>query len=240
MAKIFRSLWTFEISSTWFLTGNCKILEERIANSKSIRQHFRVCSCTILLSANDITTGLEIVIRLMNLNQASHSAKFNRYPSHVVPIKNIIFVFRQPTRTNNVCENFHLYAKASECRALARILDEDLLNAMPEMMTGVALYWYRQSRKHWRTWKDFLEAAWRRCYGVDRRFQQRLIKKSLAWLHVLFVDNSKQTGRAVGREETTRFPPSKHASRVAANGPQKRVFERWRTCWIDAWHRSFT
>ena len=64
--------------------------------------------------------------------------------------------------------------RVDECRTLAHIPDEDLLNAMTELMSGVALYWCRQSRVNWHTWSDFCVAA-RRCYGLDSKFQQRLV-----------------------------------------------------------------
>lgn len=64
--------------------------------------------------------------------------------------------------------------RVDECRKLAHINDEDLLNSMTELMSGVALHWCRQSRKNWHNWDDFCKAA-RRFYGVDRRFQQKLI-----------------------------------------------------------------
>ena len=62
--------------------------------------------------------------------------------------------------------------RLSECRALAPyITDEDLLNAMTELMSGVACHWCRQERQKWQSWQDFCEEA-RRCYGVDNRFQR--------------------------------------------------------------------
>ena len=69
--------------------------------------------------------------------------------------------------------------RVNECRSLAHIADEDLLNAMSELTSGVARHWCRQARKNWRTWEDFCAAA-RRCYGVDKRFQQRLVSEAHA------------------------------------------------------------
>ena len=68
--------------------------------------------------------------------------------------------------------------RVSECRALTPyITDEDLLNAMTELMSGVARHWCRQERQKWQSWQDFCEDA-RRCYGVDKRFQRRLRKEA--------------------------------------------------------------
>ena len=68
--------------------------------------------------------------------------------------------------------------RVSECRALAPdITDEDLLNAMTELTSGVAHPWCRQGRQKWQSWQDFYEDA-RRCYGVDKRFQRPLRKKA--------------------------------------------------------------
>ena len=69
--------------------------------------------------------------------------------------------------------------RVEECRRLAYISDEDLLNAMTELMTGPALCWCRQLRSSWRTWNDFYEAA-RRNYGVDRDVQIRLLAEAQA------------------------------------------------------------
>ena len=63
--------------------------------------------------------------------------------------------------------------RVAECRRLTPLTDEDMLDALTELLQGVALQWYRQSRKNWLTWQDFCEAA-RSCFGVDRRFQARL------------------------------------------------------------------
>ena len=56
-------------------------------------------------------------------------------------------------------------------------MDEDLLNAMTELTSGVARHWCRQERQKWQSWQDFCEDA-RRCYGVDKRFQRRLRKEA--------------------------------------------------------------
>ena len=64
------------------------------------------------LPANKITEGIGIVSNLMNLNRVPHTDRFSRYFHRMwLPITDVISVFDQPTRTNNVCENFHLYAK---------------------------------------------------------------------------------------------------------------------------------
>ena len=68
--------------------------------------------------------------------------------------------------------------RVSECRALVPyITDEDLLNAMTELTSGVAHHWCRQECQKWQSWQDFCEDA-RRCYGVDKRFQRRLRKEA--------------------------------------------------------------
>ncbi|KAL7295103.1 hypothetical protein TKK_0011571 [Trichogramma kaykai] len=63
--------------------------------------------------------------------------------------------------------------RVGECRRLARLSDEDLLDSITELLTGQARLWCRQERSQWTTWKDFCTAA-RRCYGIDRRYQQKL------------------------------------------------------------------
>ena len=69
--------------------------------------------------------------------------------------------------------------RVEECRRLAHISDADLLNALSELLSGVALHWCRHSRVGWNTWADFCRAA-RRCYGVEQNFQQRLIAEAQA------------------------------------------------------------
>ncbi|CAB0034823.1 unnamed protein product [Trichogramma brassicae] len=63
--------------------------------------------------------------------------------------------------------------RVDECRRLARLSDEDLLNSITELLTGQARLWCRQERSQWKRWEDFCIAA-RRCYGIDRRYQQKL------------------------------------------------------------------
>ncbi|CAB0042486.1 unnamed protein product [Trichogramma brassicae] len=63
--------------------------------------------------------------------------------------------------------------RVDECRRLARLSDEDLLNSITELLTGQARLWCRQERSQWKKWEDFCIAA-RRCYGIDRRYQQKL------------------------------------------------------------------
>ncbi|CAB0037100.1 unnamed protein product [Trichogramma brassicae] len=63
--------------------------------------------------------------------------------------------------------------RVDECRRLARLSDEDLLNSITELLTGQARLWCRQERLQWNRWEDFCIAA-RRCYGIDRRYQQKL------------------------------------------------------------------
>ena len=67
--------------------------------------------------------------------------------------------------------------RIAECRRLTPLTDDDMLNAMTELLDGVALHWYRLSRKDWQTWEQFCQAA-RSCYGVDRRFQAELISEA--------------------------------------------------------------
>ena len=69
--------------------------------------------------------------------------------------------------------------RVEECRRLAHISDADLLNALSELLSGVALHWCRHSRTEWSTWADFCKAA-RRCYGVEQNFQQRLMAEAQA------------------------------------------------------------
>ena len=58
--------------------------------------------------------------------------------------------------------------RVEEWQAIAHLADEDLLNAMTELFSGVALHRCRQERKNLHTWDDFC-AAVRSCYDVDRR-----------------------------------------------------------------------
>lgn len=67
--------------------------------------------------------------------------------------------------------------RVQECRLISNITDEELLLAIPHLMRGIALQWCRLSQPEWRTWKDFCKDA-RRCYGVDRNFQQRLMAEA--------------------------------------------------------------
>ncbi|CAB0036825.1 unnamed protein product [Trichogramma brassicae] len=63
--------------------------------------------------------------------------------------------------------------RVDACRRLARLSDEDLLNSITELLTGQARLWCRQERSQWTKWDDFCIAV-RRCYGIDRRYQQKL------------------------------------------------------------------
>uniref|UniRef100_A0ABD2WB57 CCHC-type domain-containing protein n=1 Tax=Trichogramma kaykai TaxID=54128 RepID=A0ABD2WB57_9HYME len=64
-----------------------------------------------------------------------------------------------------------------ECRRLTQLTDNDLLNSMSELLTGSARLWARQTQHEWTSWQEFCSAA-RACFGVDRKFQQALIKEA--------------------------------------------------------------
>ncbi|KAL7295003.1 hypothetical protein TKK_0011606 [Trichogramma kaykai] len=67
--------------------------------------------------------------------------------------------------------------RVHECRRLTQLTDNDLLNAMSELLTGSARLWARQTQQEWTSWQEFCSAA-RACFGVDRKFQQALIKEA--------------------------------------------------------------
>ena len=67
--------------------------------------------------------------------------------------------------------------RVNERNNLACLPEQDLLNAMSEMLTGVALQWFRRSRHKLATWKQFCEAA-RSQFGVHRRYQSRIIREA--------------------------------------------------------------
>uniref|UniRef100_A0ABD2VSA8 CCHC-type domain-containing protein n=1 Tax=Trichogramma kaykai TaxID=54128 RepID=A0ABD2VSA8_9HYME len=67
--------------------------------------------------------------------------------------------------------------RVHECRRLTQLTDNDLLNAMSELLTGSARLWARQTQHEWTSWQEFCSAA-RACFGVDRKFQQALIKEA--------------------------------------------------------------
>ncbi|CAB0039127.1 unnamed protein product [Trichogramma brassicae] len=67
--------------------------------------------------------------------------------------------------------------RVRECRRLTQLTDNDLLNAMSELLTGSARLWARQTQQEWTSWQHFCNEA-RACFGVDRRFQQALIKEA--------------------------------------------------------------
>ncbi|KAL7306219.1 hypothetical protein TKK_0001659 [Trichogramma kaykai] len=67
--------------------------------------------------------------------------------------------------------------RVHECRRLTQLTDNDLLNAMSELLTGSARLWARQTQHEWTSWQEFCSAA-RACFGVDRKFQQVLIKEA--------------------------------------------------------------
>lgn len=67
--------------------------------------------------------------------------------------------------------------RIEECNRLYNVPEPDLLNGMSEMLTEVALQWYRQFKDSITTWAQFCEAA-RAQFGVDRRFQSRIIREA--------------------------------------------------------------
>ena len=67
--------------------------------------------------------------------------------------------------------------RVDECRALARLSEEEMLSSLSELFTGVAAMWYRNSKATWTTWEGFRE-EFRYWYGPHRGYQERLLEEA--------------------------------------------------------------
>jgi len=67
--------------------------------------------------------------------------------------------------------------RINERNNLACLPEQDLLNAITETLTGVALQWFRRKKHEFATWNQFCEAA-RAQFGVHRRYQSRIIREA--------------------------------------------------------------
>ena len=67
--------------------------------------------------------------------------------------------------------------RVEECRALARLSEEEMLSSLSELFTGVAAIWYRNSKATWTTWEGFRE-EFRYWYGPHSGYQERLLEEA--------------------------------------------------------------
>ncbi|KAL7288298.1 hypothetical protein TKK_0017636 [Trichogramma kaykai] len=63
--------------------------------------------------------------------------------------------------------------RVKECTQSARLSEMDVLGSMPELLSGIALRWYRNNKNECKTWAQFCTEA-RRYFGVTQYFQERL------------------------------------------------------------------
>ncbi|CAB0036931.1 unnamed protein product [Trichogramma brassicae] len=63
--------------------------------------------------------------------------------------------------------------RVKECTQSARLSEMDVLGSMPELLSGIALRWYRNNKNKCQTWAQFCTEA-RRYFGVTQYFQERL------------------------------------------------------------------
>lgn len=99
----------------------------------------------------------------------------NVEPVHYAPPHDIGGIVRRwnlkfSGATGQSAEEF--LARLADWRDLSPISDEDLLRAIPVLLSGIALHWCRLYRSEWRTWDDFCN-AFRQRFG-DVSFQRRL------------------------------------------------------------------
>lgn len=52
---------------------------------------------------------------------------------------------------------FTFLERIAECRGASDISDEEMLTALPEILKGTALLWFRNNKYRWRNWDMFLE-----------------------------------------------------------------------------------
>ncbi|XP_029163431.1 uncharacterized protein LOC114934886 [Nylanderia fulva] len=62
------------------------------------------------------------------------------------------------------CDAEAFLLRIEEGRALFTATDADVFKCIPFFLNGTALYWYRNERGRWRTWKEF-ETSWRARFG---------------------------------------------------------------------------
>ena len=69
--------------------------------------------------------------------------------------------------------------KVEVCRRSTSLSEEEVFQALPELLRGVAAMWLQVEKHRWNTWSDFCSAA-RRWYGNGRGYQQRLLAEATA------------------------------------------------------------
>lgn len=95
------------------------------------------------------------------------------YVSNVVlDARQIIRDWKLSFSGGDVLQAEEILKRIQEMRRNTIVSDNDLLGALPDLLTDVALKWHRQERDAWTTWGEF-EAAFREQYG-DEEFQDNL------------------------------------------------------------------
>ena len=79
--------------------------------------------------------------------------------------------------------------KVEACRGSTSLTEEEVFQALPKLLKGVAAMRFQVEKHRWSTWSDFRSAA-RRWYGNGRGYQQRLLAEA--------------TARTQGNDELTR------------------------------------
>ena len=69
--------------------------------------------------------------------------------------------------------------KVEACRGSSSLSEEEVFQALPELLRGVAAMWLQVEKHRWNTWSDFCSAA-RRWYGNGRGYQQRQLAEASA------------------------------------------------------------
>ena len=127
-------------------------------------------------SQANIEAGTEI-----ERKSPSGSGRFNRTLDAVV--KNWGVTYSGDRRTS--VDNF--LARLEEGRAVSFLSEEELMVALPFLLDGLALQWFRQNKSSWPTWAHF-RVAFRARFG-DINYQWRL--------------DEQVAGRVQGEDELT-------------------------------------
>ena len=100
-----------------------------------------------------------------NLNQSHQGRKDT---GQIVRKWNVKF---KGTRDENVDA---FITRVEECRTTANLTDDELVQALPEMLEGLAMDFFRNRRDSMHSWRDFTVLA-REWFGMGEELQQRLM-----------------------------------------------------------------
>ena len=149
---------------------------ERVVHSTPLRERKVAWDPSFSFSQTNNGTGTGLESRPL-----SASSRFNRTLDAVV--KNWGITYSGDRRTS--VDNF--LARLEEGRAVSFLSEEELMIALPFLLDGLALQWFRQNKSSWPTWAHF-RAAFRARFG-DIKYQWRL--------------DEQVAGRVQGEDEST-------------------------------------